>query len=103
MQSVAGVPRRDGDDGISWWRYWPHPDGDADGGDNEGAAAERGGGRREPSRLKPAADRRRGITEASGSEQTSRNQEKPTTASQLLCPPGVSSLYRPDETVGPTL
>lgn len=42
MQSVAGVPRGDGDDGISWWRYWPHPDGDADGGDN---AAERGGGR----------------------------------------------------------
>lgn len=86
--TVTVVPRSAGDDGTSWWRYWPQPDGDTDGGDNESVGTTR--------RRRRQSGGCFWKTEASGSKETRRNREKLTTPSSAggnhwtahqACPP----------------
>lgn len=103
MQSVAGVPRGDGDDGISWWRYWPHPDGDADGGDNEGGCSRERRRAARTIRLKTCCRQETGLKQKHRGARKRHAIKKSQPPRPRSSAPRVSSLYRPDETVGPRL
>lgn len=84
------------DDGISWWRHWPQPDGDADGGDNESASRSGDGNLTDAS----GKQRHRGARkhDAIKKSQRRRHLERPSSCWEKSLE---SSLDTPEKTVGP--